>query len=133
MFILCAGVFLHINSFESFAQVENKKKGAIISWVENSFDFGDLEQGAKVEHSFRFINSGTEPLLITNVEVTCGCTTPKGWPRDPIAPGESAEITVSFNSTGKSGKQRKVVSLTSNSIGSNNQIVFTANIIPRKE
>jgi hypothetical protein len=67
------------------------------------------------------------------VEVTCGCTVPKGWPRDPIAPDESAEITISFNSTGKSGKQNKVISIISNSKGVDNQIIFSANVIQKNE
>jgi hypothetical protein len=89
-------------------------------------------QGDKVEHTFRFTNTGSLPLIITNVEVTCGCTTPKGWPRDPIGPGEAGELTVAFNSAGKFGLQRKVVTLISNSVGAANQIIFTANVEVKK-
>jgi hypothetical protein len=115
-----------------FAQSEKPSKGALIEWVESTHDFGDIAQGEKVEHTFRFINKGTLPLLITNVEVTCGCTTPKGWPRDPIEPGETGEIAVAFNSSGKIGIQRKVVTIISNSMGVKNQVVFTANVVERK-
>jgi hypothetical protein len=113
------------------AQETSRKGGAIITWNKANFDFGDIYQGDKVEHTFQFTNTGTEPLVITNVEVTCGCTTPKGWPRDPIAPGQSAELTVAFNSTGKIGKQNKVITITSNSIGTSNQVMFTANVLER--
>ena len=70
--------------------------GPVITWEKSTHDFGDLTQGDKVEHIFKFKNSGNESLIITNVQVTCGCTTPKGWARDPIAPGQSGEITVAF-------------------------------------
>ncbi|MEQ8425785.1 MAG: DUF1573 domain-containing protein [Cyclobacteriaceae bacterium] len=107
--------------------------GPIIKWDKPSFDFGDLKQGDKVENTFKFTNAGTAPLIITNVEVTCGCTTPKGWPRDPIPPGGKAEITVSFNSVGKYGRQNKVVKVISNSVGDQNQVVFTANVLTKDQ
>jgi hypothetical protein len=84
-----------------------------------------------VEHTFSFRNTGSEPLVITNVQVTCGCTTPKGWPRDPIQPGDGGEITVGFNTSGKSGRQHKPVTVISNAVNKKgSQIVITANILP---
>jgi hypothetical protein len=124
--------FLLFVFFTTHSQSLKESKGAVISWGKSTHDFGDIEEGDKVEHTFRFTNTGNQPLVITNVEVTCGCTTPKGWPRDPIAPGEAGEITVAFNSKGKSGKQNKVVVITSNSIGTTNQIMFTANVLAKK-
>ena len=78
----------------SYAQT----KGPVITWEKSVHDFGDVAQGDKVEHTFKFKNAGSEPLIITNVQVTCGCTTPKGWARDPIAPGQSSEITIAAKS-----------------------------------
>lgn len=113
------------------AQVTSK--GAIITWEKSTFDFGDIYQGEKVQHIFRFENTGNEPLIITNVEVTCGCTTPRGWPRDPIMPGAKAEIEVQFNSAGKFGRQNKVVTIVSNASAGNSQITFTANILEKRQ
>jgi hypothetical protein len=106
--------------------------GPVISWEKLSHEFGDITQGEKIEHTFKFTNTGTAALVITNVEVTCGCTVPKGWPRDPIMPGEKGEITVAFNSTGKIGRQNKVVTVTSNSIGKTNQVMIVANVLDKK-
>lgn len=106
--------------------------GPVIQWEKTSHDFGDIVQGEKVEYTFKFKNAGTEPLVITNVEVTCGCTTPKGWPRDPIMPDGKGELTVAFNSTGKVGRQHKVITVTSNSIGSTNQVLITVNVLEKK-
>src|SRR5687767_5599836 len=92
---------------QGFAQQTTAQNGPVITFEKKTHDFGDIVQGDKVEETFKFTNTGTEPLIITNVQVTCGCTTPKGWPRDPIMPGGKAEITIAFNSAGKMGKQNK--------------------------
>jgi uncharacterized repeat protein (TIGR01451 family) len=126
MFILAA-------SFYSGAQGSKPISGAVITWDKSTHDFGDVFQGDKVEYTFRFTNTGNQDLVITNVEVTCGCTTPKGWPRDPIAPGGSGQLTVAFNSAGKIGKQNKVITITSNSVGTINQVMFTASVLQKKE
>jgi hypothetical protein len=72
-------------------------------------------------------------LIITNVQVTCGCTTPKGWPKDPIPPGAKGEISISFNSTGKIGKQNKVITIVSNAAGTGNTVSFTTNVLDKKQ
>lgn len=120
-------------SFYSSAQGSKTISGPAITWEKSTHDFGDVFQGDKVEHTFRFTNTGNEDLVITNVEVTCGCTTPKGWPRDPIVPGGNGELTVAFNSAGKIGKQNKVITITSNSVGTLNQVMFTATVLEKKE
>lgn len=120
---------------QGFAQVTSavKPNGPVITFEKKTHDFGDMVQGGKVEETFKFTNTGKEPLIITNVQVTCGCTTPKGWPRDPIAPGGKAEITLGFNSAGKSGRQNKVVTIVSNASNPEGaQISFTANVLEKK-
>ncbi|MDV3309741.1 MAG: DUF1573 domain-containing protein [Cyclobacteriaceae bacterium] len=124
-FAVCLATFTAYSQEVATSQVS----GPVITWKESSYDFGDIRQGEKVEHTFVFTNTGNEPLIITNVQVTCGCTTPKGFPRDPIAPGETGEITVAFNSAGRVGKHHKVVTVVSNSVGKTNQISFTTNIL----
>lgn len=110
-----------------------KKDGPVITWDKKAHDFGDIIQGDKVEHTFYFTNTGTEPLLITNVQVSCGCTTPKGWPRDPIPPGGKGELSISFNSSGKMGKQNKPVTIISNAVNTDGaQISFTTNVLEKK-
>ena len=107
--------------------------GPLITWEHASFDFGDIVQGEKVEHTFKFTNTGSAPLVITNVQVTCGCTVPKGWARDPIPPGAESEITLAFNSAGKFGRVRKVVTIVSNASNAEGekQIIFVANVLSR--
>ena len=76
-------------------------------------DFGILIDGEKVTYSFLFTNSGDAPLIISNAKGSCGCTVPN-YPKEPIAPGATASIDVTFDSKGRTGKQSKVVTLTAN-------------------
>lgn len=123
--------FLLVEGF-STVSAQTLSTGAAITWEDNAFDFGEIVAGEKVEHTFKFSNTGNEPLVITNVQVTCGCTTPKGWPRDPIAPGKKAELVVQFNSAGKIGRQNKVVTVISNAVEGTKQVTFTATVLEKK-
>ena len=119
--------------FFAIAQEKNdntQQPGAQIVFEETSFDFGDIQQGDKVEHIFSFENTGTEPLILTNVQTTCGCTVPK-WPREPIPPGQSSKITVKFNSSGKMGKVNKVIKVISNAVTPISQVTIVTNILPK--
>lgn len=89
---------------------------AILTFDEPVFDFGTLSQGERVDHTFTFENTGDAPLLITAIKPSCGCTLPKQWPKDPIAPGEGGDIVVEFNSDRKSGKQNKSINIVCNGL-----------------
>ncbi|WMX16102.1 MULTISPECIES: DUF1573 domain-containing protein [unclassified Aureispira] len=101
---------------------------ANLVFSENEFDFGTLEEGEKVEHVFKFENTSNNPLTISNARGSCGCTVPE-WPREPIAPGESGEIKVKFDSKGKKGKQSKTVTITANTIPANTILTITSDVI----
>lgn len=87
---------------------------AMMSFTEETFDFGKITQGEKVTHTFKFKNEGEIPLIITDAKTTCGCTVPDYPKNKPIAPGEGGEIVVTFNSEGKQGKQEKPITLSAN-------------------
>lgn len=106
--------------------------GARIVFVEDSFDFGDIQQGDKVEHTFEFENAGDQPLILSNVLTTCGCTA-SDWPREPIVPGELASIKVTFNSAGKLGVQNKIITIVSNAINPRERIRITTNVLPKTD
>lgn len=85
----------------------------IFQFKEEVFDFGIVEEGTKVSHSFEFTNVGDEPLTILRVNTTCGCTTPE-WTKEAIAPGEKGKIDIIFDSTGRPGKTVRPVYIQSN-------------------
>lgn len=132
IFSVFALVLVGFSSLAQDASTTEQLSGAELTFKETTFDFGDMYQGDKVEHTFAFSNTGTEPLILTNVEVQCGCTATK-YTRDPIAPGGTGEITVSFNSTGKSGMQSKTVTAVSNAKSTRTVVRFTANVLPPKK
>jgi hypothetical protein len=105
------------------------KEGAYFKFEEDTYDFGDIQQGKKVEHTFNFKNTGNQPLVISNIITTCGCTAPT-WPKDPVLPGKKGEIKVIFNSVGKIGKQNKIITILSNSANGRDRITIQANVIP---
>jgi len=85
----------------------------VMDFSESVFDFGEVESGDVVEHTYLFKNTGEGPLLISNATASCGCTVPS-WPKDPIEAGADGEIKVRFDSKGKSGIQSKTVTIISN-------------------
>lgn len=85
----------------------------IVEWNKTEHDFGIIEQGDKVETIFTLTNVGKSDLVVTNAKGSCGCTVPE-WPKGAIAPGESADIKVVFNSRAKKNKTSNTVTLTTN-------------------
>lgn len=85
----------------------------IIEWNKTEHDFGTIEQGEKVETIFTLTNVGKGDLVVTNAKGSCGCTVPD-WPKNAVKPGESADIKVVFNSSGKKNKTTNTITLTTN-------------------
>ena len=98
------------------------------SFKEEDHDFGTITDGDIVEHIFKFTNNGDAPLIITKASATCGCTVPN-WPKEPIAAGESGEITVKFNSRNKTGIQNKTITIVANTYPSSNKLRIRANVL----
>ena len=84
----------------------------VISFEQETIDYGEIEKGADGLRVFKFTNTGDAPLVIEDVKSTCGCTVPKK-PNGPIAPGESSTIEVKYD-TKRVGPIRKTISVYSN-------------------
>lgn len=82
---------------------------------ESNVDLGNIKFGGKAVATVQIKNTGDKPLIISEAKATCGCTVPK-WPKEPIAPGKSAPMTVEYTTTKKAGAFNKTVTLSSNAI-----------------
>ena len=104
-----------VNNPVTANNTDTSKKFPIFKFSEESFDFGTIKEGQKVHHTFKFRNVGNANLIISNAHGSCGCTIPT-FSSAPVAPNEEGVIEVTFNSEGKSGENRKTVTIISNTI-----------------
>lgn len=113
----------------AFPDVETDVPTTTISFEETAYDWGEIDAGEKVLNVFTFTNTGDEPLILSNAKGSCGCTVP-AWPKEPIAPGESGEIVVVFDSKGKKNKQSKRVTITANISPAQTFLTMKGSVIP---
>ena len=92
---------------------ETSNKQAAIKFDKEEHDFGTLLQGEVVTYAFHFTNTGNMPLIISEVGSSCGCTV-GDYPREPIAPGKTGDIKVTYNSSGHHGFQSRFLTVMSN-------------------
>ena len=86
---------------------------AILFFPDTLFNFGFIDEGDTIDHTFRFLNNGTAPLEILDVKVSCGCTVPV-FPLEAIQPGRLSKIDVTFLSKGKIGSQLATIDVLTN-------------------
>ncbi|MBV6644718.1 MAG: DUF1573 domain-containing protein [Cyclobacteriaceae bacterium] len=111
------------------AQPEVKPDGPLpaFAFKEENHDFGTINEGDIVDHTFTFTNTGEAPLIISNASASCGCTVPQ-WPKEPIPVGGSGDIKVQFNSRNKPGIQNKTVTITANTFPTATKLRIKANV-----
>jgi len=93
-----------------------------IKFEQETIDYGTLDYDGNTLREFKFKNTGKSPLILSNVQVSCGCTNVDGWPKEPIAPGKSSSFKVKYDSK-RVGKFDKKITVTSNS--KNPSVVLT--------
>jgi hypothetical protein len=76
-------------------------------------DFKTVQEGPAAEHEFVFTNTGKEPIVISNVSASCGCTTPS-YSKEPVLPGKTGTIKASYNTQGRVGPFTKSITINSN-------------------
>jgi hypothetical protein len=99
---------------------------------ELSYDWGTIDEGKKMEHIFKFKNTGSNDMIISDAHGSCGCTVPE-WPKEPIKPGKSSQIKVIFDSKGKAGDQSKSVTITANTEPTNMVLMIKGKVTPKEE
>lgn len=111
-------ILLIVCSSISVAQLLNPK----LVLQQNEYDFGDIIKGEKVTHVFVLSNSGGGLLKISSVRPSCGCTAAMPE-KNELGPGESTNLTVTFNSSGRNGKQKKLIRIETNDPDNPQQII----------
>lgn len=101
----------------------------VLEFDKTEHDFGNINEGEKVSTEFILKNTGDADLVIVSAVGSCGCTVPEP-PKEPIKPGESAPIKVTFDSNGKPGQQEKTVTITTNTANGKETCKIKANVKP---
>lgn len=112
-------------------QTDNHSTASLpaILFTDTVKNLGIIAEGNAVEVEFAFVNSGTSALVLADVSTSCGCTVANDWPKTPIAPGAGATINVRFDSQGRTGENRKEISVISNTTPSTTILVLMADVI----
>ncbi len=84
-----------------------------VQMIDSVYNFKKVTDGENVVFSYRFRNTGKNPLIISSATASCGCTVPEK-PEEPIKPGETGFLKVVFNSKGRVGPVHKEVTVISN-------------------
>lgn len=112
-------------------EVGDTSKMAVITFTELEFDAGDVLEGDTVKHTYQFTNTGNAPLKIEKIITTCSCTAGIFDTSRIIAPGEKAEISVTFTTAGKTGRQHRSITVISNAKNKYARVLLNLNVTPR--
>ena len=96
--------------------------------IDSVYNFGQVQEGEKVEFHFRFVNAGNKPMVITKASASCGCTVPEK-PERPIMPGDTGYIKASFDSQGRVGLNEKTITVEANVKPYFPTLLLTGNVV----
>jgi hypothetical protein len=85
----------------------------VLTFEKDLHDFGNVTEGVQANYEFKFKNTGNQPVIISHVQASCGCTTPE-WPKEAILPGKTGVVKAGYNSAGRPGAFNKNLTVTSN-------------------
>lgn len=105
----------------STAVSKDLKKMPIFSWEQQTYDFAEIPKGTPVTTTFNYTNNGEMPLLISNVQTSCGCTV-ADYTKDPVLPGKTGYVKVTYNAANP-GAFNKAVTITANT-ETGSQVLF---------
>lgn len=113
-------------------QPETKPEGPLptLAFETTSHDFGTINEGQKVVHTYKFKNTGEAPLIIQSAQPSCGCTVPD-WTKEPIPVGGTGFVKAEFDSNGKPGVNNKSITVTANTWPKTTQLNFKAMVVAK--
>lgn len=104
----------------------------VIAVDEAAYDFGEVLEGQFVTHVFTLSNLGDEPLEISRVRVTCGCTT-TSLPKSTLAPGESVPLEAQLDTAGYGSAITKIIYVESNDSATPRLVLKMTGMVKRPE
>lgn len=110
---------------KSATQPSNKQP--VITFDKTEHDFGAILQGERVTCTFHFTNTGNMPLIISNVNSSCGCTV-GDFSRTPVDSGKSGTIKATYDSKGHHGFQTRTLTVISNTNPNKTVLRLKANV-----
>ena len=100
-----------------------------VAWKATTIDLGKIEQGKPVTVDFEFTNPSMVPLIINSVRPSCGCTA-ADYPKEPVAPGKSGKISLTYNAA-SSGAFAKSTTVTTNSAEGNATLIIKGEVVKK--
>ena len=122
---------LFTSLFMVLAAVTMMAQQPVITFEKTEHDFGKInEADGRVTTVFNFKNEGMSPLILSNVRASCGCTTPT-WTKEPVEPGQTGSITVTYNPNGRPGHFQKTITITSNATEPTTKLYIKGEVLPK--
>jgi hypothetical protein len=100
---------------------------AAFNWAQTLFDFGAIKQNVPVTHTFKFTNNGDDPLIISSVQASCGCTV-TDYSKDPVSPGGEGYVKATYNAA-NIGVFNKTVTVNANTDGAAVQLTIKGTVV----
>jgi len=122
---LLAFFFLSLCAFSAHAQGST-------TFDKDLHDFGNVVEGTMATYEFKFKNTGTAPVVIANVQASCGCTTPD-WTKTPVLPGKTGIVKAMYSSAGRPGVFTKTVTVTSNATEGSKVLTIKGTVLTKDE
>jgi hypothetical protein len=119
-------LFFCLTAFVNHVYAQGK-----LQFDKETHDFGTIAQGTPVSYEFKFKNTGNQPLVLSDVKASCGCTTPE-WATTPVLPGKTATIKAGYNSAAM-GAFNKSITVTSNASNSTQVIFIKGTVVDKTQ
>ncbi len=117
---------------DKLAEVKPNPNAPQFKFENELHDFGEIPEGPQATHEFKFKNTGKEPLVLSNVKASCGCTTPS-WTKEPVLPGKDGSVAATYNTQGRPGPFSKAITITSNAGEATKVITIKGNVITAEQ
>ncbi|WP_181305444.1 DUF1573 domain-containing protein [Rufibacter sp. XAAS-G3-1] len=102
----------------------------VLTFEKDLHDFGNVTEGVQAIYEFKFKNTGNQPVVISHVQASCGCTTPE-WPKEAILPGKTGVVKAGYNSAGRPGAFNKTLTVTSNGNPETQSLFIKGTVTPK--